>query len=235
MFHGDDFGRLTFVLYIYSLIILICLTLQPHGYTSNPMNSWNNTDRPLILASRSLRRKNILESMGFNFSVVYPLLENEERLINRNELAGSIQKLALHKGMSVAHMYKSSCIFSGDTIVAVNGRIIGKPSSMDDARQMLRTLSGKSHKVFSGVALVCKEIDFSESAIECTDVYFREITDREIDDYLQTDEYADKAGAYAIQGKAMAFIDKINGCFYNVMGLPVSKKINLLKAYQKRK
>lgn len=199
------------------------------------MNLWNESDRPLILASKSARRKNILESMGFKFSVVYPLLENEENLIDINDLAVSIQSLAREKGRSVAHRHKSSCIFSGDTVVVIDDRIIGKPSSKEDARQMLRTLSGRSHKVFSGVALFCEEIDFSESDFECTDVYFREISDQEINDYLQAGEYADKAGAYAIQGKAMTFIDKINGCFYNVMGLPVSKTINLFKAYHKRK
>ena len=88
---------------------------------------------------------------------------------------------------------------------------------------MLQRLSGKMHTVYSGVALYCAEISFSKTAVACTDVYFRDVEEWEIDEYLDHDEYADKAGAYAIQGRAMIFIDKIDGCFYNVVGFPLSK------------
>ena len=96
---------------------------------------------------------------------------------------------------------------------------------------MLQRLSGRMHKVYSGVALTCVDINFTSTAAACTDVFFRDVPEEEIEEYLTVDEYADKAGAYAIQGRAMTFVDKINGCFFNVMGLPISETMSIGKAY----
>jgi septum formation protein len=100
---------------------------------------------------------------------------------------------------------------------------------------MLRELSGRAHTVFSAVALLCNAASFAQSAAASTTVYFRAIHESEIEAYLAAGEYADKAGAYAIQGKAMEFVDKIEGCYYNVMGLPISATITLFEHYQSRK
>ena len=143
----------------------------------------------------------------------------------------SVQKLALAKANSVAARFTSSLVLGGDTVVVVDKQIIGKPINREDAKAMLQRLSGRMHKVYSGVALACVDINFASTAATCTDVFFRDLPDGEIEEYLTFDEYADKAGAYAIQGRAMTFVDKINGCFYNVMGLPISETMSIYKAY----
>ncbi len=192
---------------------------------------WNRIDRSLVLASQSPRRKKILTQMGFSFSVIPPTIENEDDFIDSSNIPKSLQELARAKADSVAPRLGSSLILGCDTIVALDKKILGKPKNLDDARDMLRFLSGRSHKVYSGVALICTDINFSKAATACTDVFFRTIPEWEIDEYLTNGEYSDKAGAYAIQGKAMTFIDKIRGCFYNVMGLPLSETIALYQAY----
>jgi septum formation protein len=192
---------------------------------------WNRIDRPLILASQSPRRKRILTQMGFTFTVVPPSIENENTYIHRDAVMKSLQELACAKARSVSAQYSSSLILGCDTVVVIDKKVIGKPVNIDDARTMLHFLSGRSHKVYSGVALICPDCNFEKTAVASTDVFFRDIPEWEIDEYLTNGEYSDKAGAYAIQGKAMTFIDKIHGCFYNVMGLPLSETIALYQAY----
>lgn len=195
------------------------------------MSKWNKFDRPLILASQSPRRKQILKNMGFTFNVHIPEVENENNYITIDHIEESVQKLALAKANSVAARFTSSLVLGSDTVVVVDKQIIGKPVNREDAKLMLQRLSGRMHKVYSGVALTCADINFTSTAAACTDVFFRDVPDWEIEEYLTVDEYADKAGAYAIQGRAMTFVDKINGCFYNVMGLPISETMSIGKAY----
>lgn len=198
------------------------------------MSKWNKLDRPLILASQSPRRKQILDKMGFTFNVHTPEVENENNYItidNIDNIEESVQKLALAKANSVAARFTSSLVLGSDTVVVVDKQIIVKPVNWEDAKLMLQRLSGRTHKVYSGVALTCADINFTSTAAACTDVFFRDVPDGEIEEYLTADEYADKAGAYAIQGRAMTFVDKINGCFYNVMGLPISETMSIGKAY----
>ena len=195
------------------------------------MSKWNKLDKPLILASQSPRRKQILEDMGFIFDVHTPKVENEEDYINFDHIRESVQKLALAKADSVAALFTSSLVLGSDTVVVIDKQIIGKPKNRKDAKLMLQRLSGRMHKVYSGVALTCGFINFTSTAAASTDVFFREVPDWEIEEYLTFDEYGDKAGAYAIQGRAMTFVDKINGCFYNVMGLPITETMNICKAY----
>lgn len=195
------------------------------------MLRWNKLERPLILASRSPRRKQILENMGLAFTVEVPDVENEESYIHGERIEESVQNLAHVKALSVAARFPSALILGSDTIVVIDKQVIGKPANREDAKLMLQRLSGKRHTVYSGVALYCEELHFSKTAAACTDVLFRTVEEWEIDEYLDHDEYADKAGAYAIQGRAMTFIDKINGCFYNVMGLPVIETIEMYNAY----
>jgi septum formation protein len=196
---------------------------------------WNNPDRPLILASNSPRRLEILSQMGFSCTVVSPRIDDERRFFCGGPFESEVSALALAKAQSVAHDHPDSLVLGGDTIVCIGSTVMGKPSGRDEARQMLRTLSGAIHKVYSGVALVCGTLGFARAEAACTRVAFRILDDSEIERYLDCGEYSDKAGAYAIQGKAMMFIDKIDGCFYNVVGLPVAQTINLFKLYLTRK
>jgi septum formation protein len=195
------------------------------------MYSWNKLDRPLILASASPRRKEILEKMGFDFTVLIPDIKDENLFIQSDRIDESIQELAYAKAESIAAQHVSSLVFSSDTVVVLGNKIIGKPVDYADAKSMLLSLSGKTHKVYSSIALICENMHFNQTAVACTNVFFRDVPESEIDDYLTSDEYADKAGAYAIQGSAMTFVNKIDGCFYNVMGLPVSETIAIFKAY----
>ena len=194
---------------------------------------WNNLDRNLILASKSPRRKEILTNMGLTFTIQPPTIQDEESYIRIERIEDSVRELAQAKARSIAEHAKTSLVLGSDTVVVIDNKVIGKPLHYDDAKEMLQQLSGRAHKVYSGVALVCAEINFERAVTACSDVFFRSISLWEIEEYLTHDEYTDKAGAYAIQGKAMTFIDKINGCFYNVMGLPVTETISLFNAYTK--
>lgn len=169
--------------------------------------------------------------MGFDFSIEPPEVVEEEQLIRPGDLDGALRKLALAKALSVSERRTAAIVLAGDTVVAIHGRILGKPRDRESARVMLLLLSGQRHEVHTGVALVCAEAEFVETRAVRTDVCFRDVPEQEIDDYLCAEEFLDKAGAYAIQGKALTFVDSINGCFYNVVGLPVRATIDLCDAY----
>jgi septum formation protein len=195
------------------------------------MINWKHPGRAIILASKSPRRKAILAQMGFTFKVVAPPAFNEEAYIDANRLPASIERLAKAKALAVAERYPGFLVLGADTVVVQEKRVFGKPASRKNARAMLMALSGSRHRVYTGVALVCKTRSFSATASVCTDVFFRKTGIDEIEAYLALDEYRDKAGSYAIQGRAMAFVERINGCYYNVVGLPVAKTICLFRKY----
>ncbi|HEX2955219.1 MAG TPA: Maf family protein [Chitinispirillaceae bacterium] len=166
---------------------------------------------------------------------MFPALIDEQSFIEPDNLERSLQKLAEKKADHIAGYQNDALVIGADTVVCSDSTILGKPASRDEAFAMLRQLSGKKHYVKTAVALVCRECAFSQSIVDTTEVYFREITDSEIHEYLAEDEYKDKAGAYAIQGQALVFIDKIFGCYYNVVGLPVAGTIKLFKEFVGRK
>jgi septum formation protein len=195
------------------------------------MSMWRHLDRPLILASVSPRRRDILTRMGLAFEVVSPSAVDEERFLDSRRLEESLRDLALAKAQSVASIRTDCLVLGADTVVLSGSRVMGKPLGYAEARRMLLELSGRRHEVLSGVALVCGQCGFTASAIERTGVIFRELGMDEIEEYLLTGEYADKAGAYAIQGRAMVFVKSIEGCYYNVVGLPASKTIELFTEY----
>ena len=122
-----------------------------------------------------------------------------------------------------------SAIVAADTVVAVEGYVLGKPNSDDDARRMLRRLSGKWHEVFTGLALVAKQSRRMIVAVEKTRVEFAKLSAKEIDEYIRSEEPFDKAGAYAIQGRGGKFIPRIEGCYFNVMGLPLARLYAILR------
>ncbi|MBN1604212.1 MAG: septum formation protein Maf [Chitinispirillaceae bacterium] len=196
---------------------------------------WKKPGKRIILASASPRRKQILLQMGLNFEIEVPDSFNEQAFIDPENLTESLKKLAEQKASIIAEKNRDALVLGADTIVCLDTSILGKPENREDAFTMIRQLSGKKHHVMTAIALMCLDSGFSRSSVEITEVYFRDLHDSEIEDYLSVDEYKDKAGAYAIQGQALVFIDKIVGCYYNVVGLPVKGTIRLLKEFAGRK
>jgi septum formation protein len=169
--------------------------------------------------------------MGFAFSVSLPLVADEMSFFDKKPFEQSIRSLALAKAESVAQKQPEALVLGGDTIVCLGTKVMGKPTCRDEAREMICALSGSIHEVYSGVALVCFDSGFAAAASARTSVSFRSIDKSEIEEYLDFGDYADKAGAYAIQGGAMSLIEGISGCYYNVVGLPVAQTIGLFKSY----
>jgi septum formation protein len=199
---------------------------------------WRNPDRQVILASQSPRRREILSALGIDFDVVLPSVESEAAFLDGHSLDKGLAALAAAKAQSVSLSRPDALVLGADTVVSIDGAIIGKPKNRTDAAAMLGCLSGRTHTVLTSVALVCGArgaCSFSAGAVETTTVQFRSLAQWEIDEYLDCGEYRDKAGAYAIQGRAMAFVDRIDGCYYNVVGLPIRKTIDLFAAYADRK
>ena len=192
----------------------------------------------LILASASPRRSEILTAVGWDF-------EKHSADIDETELSGEkpadyVQRLAKEKAEAVAAKYENALVLGADTTVVIENQIIGKPIDFDDARRMLKMLSGNWHEVLTGVALV-KKSEPSASAdglpsqpetkvgIQTTKVKFAKMTDTEIEFLIEKGEPLDKAGAYAVQAQAALFIEQIQGDYWNVVGLPVSLVYELLK------
>lgn len=178
----------------------------------------------LVLASASPRRRDLLAQAGFQFEIVAAHLD-EDPHPDENPMA-YVTRLAREKAESVAKSpqyaaNESALVLGADTtVVAPNGEILGKPVDHADAARMLRLLSGATHKVITGVALVAG--DHAEVAAEVTYVTMRTLSDEEIAAYLSTGEAHDKAGSYAIQGYAARWIPRIHGCYFNVVGLPLA-------------
>lgn len=172
----------------------------------------------LILASASPRRRKILRDLGFEFDVV-PSRISEDEVVWKDPIKKA-RILAELKAVEVQKIHPRKTIIGADTIVAYQGEVLEKPVDSSDAARMLRLLSGKAHEVITGVALAAPpNRRFLE--VERTRVFFRELSGQEIESYIDTAEPFDKAGGYAIQGYGSVFVDKIEGCFFNVVGLPV--------------
>ncbi|HTR82681.1 MAG TPA: Maf family protein [Bacteroidota bacterium] len=180
------------------------------------------TDRPIILASRSPRRSHLLRQIGIPFTVrASGIDETFDGMRTPDDI---VQALSLAKASSVAKDLKTGIVIGADTIVVLGKAILGKPSSKDDAARMLSLLSGKTHTVFTGFALVDVQSGKSLTDYEKTEVTFRPLGAKEIHEYVASGSPMDKAGAYGIQDDYGAvFVEKINGCFYTVVGFPLSK------------
>ncbi len=186
----------------------------------------------LILASKSPRRKEILENLGVEFQII--TCETDE---HTNETDGNkyVQEIAFRKGDAVRALLESEGKFDGNQIilscdtvvVSADGEIMGKPINREDAKRMILAFSGKPHFVISGIALITK--DKTIVTHECTTVFFDTVDEADVEKYLDTDEAYDKAGAYAIQGYASLWINGIEGDYFNVVGLPVKKLSDTLK------
>ncbi len=177
--------------------------------------------RSIILASQSPRRKILLKQIGFKFRVIpskIPEVINKKQTYTQNA-----KRIALEKAISVANRFKKGLVIGADTFVVLNHHILGKPSSKEDARRMLRLLSGREHSVYSGFAIYDSKTKKHVEGCEKTKVIFRNLNETEIEQYIASGAPMDKAGSYGIQDDYGAvFIEKINGCFYNVVGFPLS-------------
>ena len=185
-----------------------------------------NTSPRIILASASARRKEILTHLGLNPEIA--VSNADENIDPTTPPRLYTEELSLRKASAVKPDFGDDClIIASDTVVYAGGKILGKPADRDDAFSMLSMLSGSTHSVISGIAVL---YDGKVSVTsEVTDVTFRSIPEREIYDYISTGEPFDKAGAYGIQDIASVFVEKINGDYFNVVGLPVFRLFELLK------
>lgn len=188
-------------------------------------------NKKIILASGSPRRKEILENIGIEFTVVKSVAD--ESSINPEGIPVSVyvQELALLKATEVESRVsaKNAIVIGADTVVSVDGKILGKPANDEEAYNMLKSLSGKTHQVYTGYCGISTDDGSAVCESVCTDVTFAELSDEEIYDYIHTGECNDKAGAYGIQGKGVMLVEKIEGDYFNVVGLPVRSLVNMLK------
>ena len=173
----------------------------------------------LILASQSPRRKVLMGFITTSFTV--DVCMEEEKIEEGTPADQMVQQLALQKAKSVAQRHPGDIVIGCDTVVAIDGEVLGKPKSEEDAANMLRKLSGKQHQVYTGVALV--QDDREECFVSATGVKFYELEDELIDWYVATGEPADKAGAYGIQGNGSILVEGLEGDYFTVMGLPVGR------------
>ena len=176
----------------------------------------------LILASASARRAEILHDAGLSFSVISSAVD--ETPMPGESAAELVQRLADAKAELVsARAVAPAIVIAADTEVVLDGHVMGKPRTSEDARQMLMKLSGRTHSVLTGVTLVRLPDAEQRRFVETTRVHFAPIPDEEITRYLASGEPFDKAGSYAIQGRAGRFVPRIEGCYFNIVGLPLAR------------
>ena len=187
----------------------------------------------LILASASPRRAEILRNAGIPFEI--RATDVDESRLPDEAPAQYVRRLALTKAVSAAdrnpELGDDALVLGADTVVVVDTDILGKPVSPDDARRMLARLSGRSHQVHTGVALLQISGKQQRAVEEVTRVHFTHLTHQEIEDYIAIGEPFDKAGAYAIQGIGGRYVTRIEGCYFNVMGLPLARVWTLLREF----
>lgn len=183
----------------------------------------------LILASSSPRRRELLQNLGLDFEVVIePVSEDIPQGL---EPAKAVEILAERKARAVAKQRNEGLVIGSDTIVVYQNKILGKPQNEAHAREMLITLQGKCHFVYSGLAVIDCQSGKSAVTHQCTKVKFKPLSEDEIDAYIATGEPYGKAGAYAIQGLGAIFVAGIDGCYSNVVGLPLERLAYLLKKF----
>lgn len=181
---------------------------------------------PLVLASGSPRRRELLAQLGLDFQV-RPSPEEEPSIGSRPD--EGVRRAALFKARAVAQQEATSWVLAADTIVVLGGHIFGKPSSPEEARNMLRSLAGRSHEVYSAVCLMRVDRGFCRVETVLSRVEFRDVTEVEIAAYVRTGEPMDKAGAYGIQGLGGAFVRAVYGSYTNVVGLPLAETLGMLQ------
>jgi len=181
----------------------------------------------IVLASKSPRRAKLLKQINLTYKIL--TAEIDESIRKNEKPVAAVKRLAAEKLEAVIPLVKEGIIITADTIVVLNNKIIGKPKDEKDAEKILKTLSGKTHFVYTGFSVYNMYNSKKVTRYEKTAVTFRDLTTKEIREYIQTGSPMDKAGAYGIQDDFGAvFVKKINGCYYNVVGLPLTNLYNTL-------
>ncbi len=181
--------------------------------------------KKIILASESPRRQSLLQQMGLDF-VVSPANITEDLSLSKSP-EDLVRTIAWQKAQHVLQGLQDGIVIAADTVVSWEGKVMGKPADRNDAFAMLSRLSGQVHQVMTGLCVAEAGDTIPELAVECTDVFFRCLSNRDIDNYLNHGEWMDKAGSYAIQGWGALLVDRIEGCYFNVVGLPLNR-LNLM-------
>ena len=185
----------------------------------------------LILASGSPRRRELLSLYTTDFEVCVSAFD--ERAVHAENPAALAQALARGKCLTVSEQHPGCLVVGSDTVVELEGEVFGKPKDASDARRMLRALSGRTHQVHTGVCIT--DGARTESFVDTCRVTFFPIPEEELEQCIASGEPFDKAGAYAIQGQAALWLDRLEGDYYTIMGLPVSRTVRLLKSFQEEK
>ncbi|WP_027622708.1 Maf family protein [Acetivibrio clariflavus] len=186
----------------------------------------------IILASQSPRRSELLKQLGLNFQIrIADIDESNSMGLKASEL---VQYLAFEKAKAVAEdssLDRDSIVIGADTVVVKDGAILGKPRDKQEAFNMLKSLNGSWHEVMTGIAVIDANSFKYDKCVEITRVKMKELKDETIIAYINSGEPLDKAGAYGIQGLGAVLVDRIEGCYFNVVGLPISKLSDILKNY----
>lgn len=181
----------------------------------------------VILASKSPRRRELMELLRIPFEVI--VSDIEEQIDPENDLVKEIEKLSFQKAEAVYRDHRDALVIGSDTIVKIGNKVLGKPHSIEEAKEMLRLLSDNTHEVVTGVTILCDGNRETFSSV--AEVTFYPLSEEEIEEYVRTNEPMDKAGSYAIQGDGAKFIRTIHGDFYTIVGLPVAELYHRLKKY----
>jgi len=184
--------------------------------------------KEIILASSSPRRQSLLENLGICFSTISTNID--ESFLPQESPRDAVRRLARLKAERAVPLLREDCLLiAADTIVVLDGQVMGKPCSRDDALEMLTQLSGRYHEVITAICI--RTAGGCEVEDETTRVYFRHLSKEEIKAYVASGEPADKAGAYGIQGRGGLLVQRIEGCYFNVVGLPMSRLYLMLKKH----
>lgn len=182
----------------------------------------------IILASASPRRRELLSRITQNFDV--KISGFDENNVNfQGDFGGYVKELSYNKAMDIAkNISEEALVIGADTIVSLDHKVLGKPSDEEEAINMIKSLSGRTHEVYSGITVIKTPELTTLSDFAMTSIKFSQLSDEEILNYVKTKEPLDKAGAYGIQGLAGVFVEEIHGCYYNVVGLPLNKLKKLI-------
>lgn len=186
-------------------------------------------DKKIVLASASPRRRELLQNMGLGFEIITS--DGAEQVFENELPQDTVKRLSSEKALNVAKRapYDDCIVIGADTVVAIDGKILGKPEDEGDAKRMLTLLSGRTHKVYTGVSVIETTSGERVSDYVETEVKFVNLTERQIEKYVSSGEPMDKAGAYGIQDLGAMLVEKINGDYFNVVGLPVSRLARILR------
>lgn len=189
----------------------------------------NGTSLPIVLASASPRRRELLAGIGLQFTVEPARFD--EASIHVESPEEWVKALARGKASEVASRHPDALVIGADTAVLIDGQVLGKPKDAGDAHRMLRLLSDRTHRVLTGVALIHRSSGRERAHVESTDVTFGPLSDEQIARYVATGEPMDKAGAYGIQGFGATLVREVKGCYFNVVGLPLYSLARMLSEF----